>query len=210
MTGIAPFEIMLKDCVYIQYFLFICIILMTLRLIYYTSSAFTALLRQRRKRSLQRHQRYRDCASRVLLRLPQLSADGQRLIYLRKVNPYVFEEMILTALERRGIPVRRNTRYSGDGGLDGQFWVGSQRWVVQAKRFSSAVRPEHVRDFGELARREKCKGLFIHTGRTGQVSIEAFQAYPEILLVSGASLLQLLNGGSIDHIFRLSVARSPT
>jgi hypothetical protein len=73
----------------------------------------------------------------VLLRLPQLSADGQRLLYLRKVNPYVFEEMILTALERRGIPVRRNNRYSGDGGLDGQFWVGSQRWVVQASAFQA-------------------------------------------------------------------------
>lgn len=208
MIDIAPFEVMLKDRVYIQCFLFICIVLMALYLVCYTGSAFTALFRQRRKRSAQRHQRYRDSASRVLLRLPQLPADGQRLLYLRKVNPYVFEEMILTALERRGIPVRRNTRYSGDGGMDGQFWVGNQRWVVQAKRFSSAVRPEHVRDFGELARREKCKGLFIHTGRTGQVSIEAFQAYPEVLLVSGASLLQLLTGGSIDHIIRLSVVRS--
>ncbi|MBS6740092.1 MAG: restriction endonuclease [Enterobacteriaceae bacterium] len=200
---------MLRDRVYIQSILFICLFLMALCLIFYTSSAITALFRQRRSRSVLRHQRYRDSASRVLLRLPQLSADGQRLLYLRKVNPYVFEEMILTALERRGIPVRRNNRYSGDGGLDGQFWVGSQRWVVQAKRFSSAVRPEHVRDFGELARREKCKGLFIHTGRTGQISIEAFQAYPEILLVSGVSLLQLLTGGSIDHLIRLSVVRSP-
>jgi hypothetical protein len=54
---------------------------------FYTSSAITALFRQRRSRSVLRHQRYRDSASRVLLRLPQLSADGQRLLYLRKVNP---------------------------------------------------------------------------------------------------------------------------
>lgn len=202
MTALVPFEFMLRGRVYIQCTLFICLVLMVLCLMYYTGTAVSALFRQRRNRSALRHQRYRDSASRVLLRLPQLPADGQRLLYLRKVNPYVFEEMILTALERRGIPVRRNPRYSGDGGLDGQFWVGNQRWVVQAKRFSSAVRPEHVRDFGELARREKCKGLFIHTGRTGQVSIEAFQAYPEILLVSGASLLQLLSGRNIEHIIK--------
>ncbi|WP_249819498.1 restriction endonuclease [Escherichia coli] len=68
--------------------------------------------------------------------------------------------MILTAIERRGIPVRRNPSYSGDGGIDGQFWIGQERWLVQAKRFASAVRPEHVRQFGELVRQEKCRGLF--------------------------------------------------
>lgn len=181
-----------------------CTLLIALYLMYYIGSAITALFRQRRNRSVLRHQRYRNTASQVLLRLSQLTADGQRLVYLRKINPYVFEEMILTALERRGLPVRRNPRYSGDGGVDGQFWVGKQRWIIQAKRFSSAVRPEHVRDFGELARREKCKGIFIHTGRTGQISVEYFQYYPEILLVSGASLLQLLSGRNIDHIIRIS------
>lgn len=208
MTGLVSFQLMLRDRIYIQCILFICLVLMVLWLMYYMGTAITALLRQRESRSVLRHQRYRNMASQVLIRLPQLTADGQRLVYLRKINPYVFEEMVLIALERRGFPVRRNPRYSGDGGLDGQFWVGSQRWIIQAKRFSSAIRPEHVRDFGNLARREKCKGLFIHTGRTGQISAEYFQAYPEILLVSGAALLQLLSGGSIDHIIRSTFLRS--
>ncbi|MEH4661168.1 MULTISPECIES: restriction endonuclease [Enterobacteriaceae] len=215
MTGLVPIEFLPKDRAYLQctlfimqFILFICLFLMVLGLLYYMGTAITALLRQRGNRSVLRHQQYRNTASRVLLRLPQLTADGQRLVYLRKINPYVFEEMILTALERRGLPVRRNPRYSGDGGVDGLFWVGNQRWIVQAKRFSSAVRPEHVRDFGELARREKCRGLFVHTGRTGQISVEYFKAYPEILLLSGSSLLQLLSGGSIDHIIRLSVPGS--
>lgn len=202
MTELVPFELMLRDRFCIQCILFICLVLIALCLMYFLGTAITALLRQRGNRSVLRHQRYRNTASRVLLRLPQLTADGQRLVYLRKINPYVFEEMVLTALERRGFPVRRNPRYSGDGGMDGQFWVGHQRWIVQAKRFSSAVRPEHVREFGELARRERCKGLFIHTGRTGQISIEAFQSYPEILLVSGTSLLQLLSGENIEYIIR--------
>ncbi len=161
----------------------------------------TLLLRKSRGARARRHQRYRQTANRVLLKLPELKA-GQQVLYLRKVNPYVFEEMILSAIERRGIPVRRNQSYSGDGGIDGQFWIGQERWLVQAKRFASAVRPEHVRQFGELARQEKCKGLFVHTGRTGHISVKHFSDYPEILLVSGASLLQLLSGESVEHILR--------
>lgn len=159
------------------------------------------LLRKTRGARARRHQRYRQTANRVLLKLPELKA-GQQILYLRKINPYVFEEMILTAIERRGIPVRRNQRYSGDGGIDGQFWIGQERWIVQAKRFASAVRPEHIRQFGELARKEKCKGLFVHTGRTGFISFKHFSDYPEILLVSGASLLDLLSGESAEYILK--------
>lgn len=163
--------------------------------------AAALLLRKTSGARARRHQRYRQAANRVLLKLPELQA-GQQVVYLRKINPYVFEEMILTAIERRGIPVRRNHSYSSDGGIDGQFWTGQERWLVQAKRFASAVRPEHVRQFGELARKEKCKGLFVHTGRTGLVSLKHFSDYPEIILVSGSSLLQLLSGESVEHILR--------
>ncbi|WP_432735242.1 restriction endonuclease [Cronobacter sakazakii] len=159
------------------------------------------LLRKTRGAHACRHQRYRQTANRVLLKMPELKA-GQQILYLRKINPYVFEEMILTAIERRGIPVRRNQRYSGDGGIDGQFWIGQERWLVQAKRFASAVRPEHIRQFGELARKEKCKGLFVHTGRTGFISVKHFNDYPEILLVSGSSLLDLLSGAPVEYILQ--------
>lgn len=50
---------------------------------------------------VRRHRRYRKTAQRVLGRLPQLSSDGARLSYLRKINPYVFEELLLLALENR-------------------------------------------------------------------------------------------------------------
>ncbi|ENG6273777.1 restriction endonuclease [Enterobacter hormaechei subsp. hoffmannii] len=154
-----------------------------------------------RSARVRRHQRNRQTANRVLLKLPELKA-GQQVLYLRKINPYVFEEMVLTAIERRGIPVRRNPSYSGDGGIDGQFWIGQERWLVQAKRFASAVRPEHVRQFGELVRQEKCRGLFVHTGRTGFISFKYFSDYPEILLISGSSLLLLLSGESVEHVLR--------
>lgn len=139
-----------------------------------------------------RHWHYRRQASRVLARLPQLAADAQRMVYLRQVNPYVFEELLLTAFARCGYRIRRNARYSGDGGIDGQVWIDGQRWLIQAKRFAATIRQEHVRAFGELVRREQCRGFFIHTGRTGTVCHDAFQTYPELRRISGQQLLRLL------------------
>lgn len=142
-----------------------------------------------------RHRRYRRQAAGVLAKLPQLAGDGQRLNYLRKINPYVFEELLLLAFERRGYPVKRNRSYSGDGGLDGQVFIAGQRWLVQAKRYSRAVDPAHVAAFGELLAREQVPGFFIHTGRTGPKSYRHGRQYPAITIISGQKLLALLLPG---------------
>ncbi|MDR3430733.1 MAG: restriction endonuclease [Rouxiella aceris] len=148
----------------------------------------------RRSRSQRRHRRYQRQADRTLVRLPQLRDDAARLVYLRKINPYVFEEMLLTAFARQGYRIKRNVSYSGDGGIDGQVWINDQRWLIQAKRYASCIQSSHVRDFGELVRHECCRGFFVHTGRTGEVSREALFAAPEITLISGNRLLKLLSG----------------
>ncbi len=140
-----------------------------------------------------RHRRYQRQALRVLARLPQLAGDGQRLNYLRKINPYVFEELLLTAFERRGYRIKRNQQYSGDGGLDGQVWIGSQRYLIQAKRYARTITPAHVAEFGGVVRRERCRGLFIHTGRTGLKSCEAQHASSNIEFISGQRLLDLVD-----------------
>ncbi|MBC3211061.1 restriction endonuclease [Serratia fonticola] len=139
-----------------------------------------------------RHRRYQQQARRVLERLPLLEGDGQRLAYLRKINPYVFEELLLTAFELRGYRIKRNRRYSGDGGLDGQVWIDGQRYLIQAKRYGRAITPTHVAEFGALVRREGCRGLFVHTGRTGPKSRAELARIPEIELLSGQRLLALL------------------
>ncbi|ECA1950166.1 restriction endonuclease [Salmonella enterica subsp. enterica serovar Virchow] len=141
-----------------------------------------------------RHNRYRQAAGRVLARLPQLATDGARLNYLRKINPYVFEELLLLALARQGLEVVRNRSYSGDGGLDGQVFIGGRRWLIQAKRYSRAIVPGHVEEFGALLLREQCAGLFIHTGRTGKKSYDSLRRCPSVHLVSGQRLLRLLSG----------------
>lgn len=143
---------------------------------------------------VRRHRRYRQTAERVLTRLPQLASDGARLNYLRRINPYVFEELLLLALEEQGLKVIRNPSYSGDGGLDGQVFIAGERWLIQAKRYSRSISPQHVLDFGELLARENCCGFFIHTGRTGRKSRDGLQTYPQVRLISGQRLLNLLAG----------------
>lgn len=146
--------------------------------------------------SARRHRRYQATAARVLERLPQLAGDAQRLTYLRKINPYVFEELLLLALERQGYAVIRNTSYSGDGGLDGQVIIGDQKYLIQAKRYGRAITPSHIKSFGALLRHHHCQGFFIHTGRTGQLSRALLQNYPHVHLVSGQKLLALLAGNA--------------
>lgn len=147
-----------------------------------------------RSASDRRHRRYQKRAASALVRLTELRDDAARMVWLRKINPYVFEEMLLTALSRQGFRIKRNARYSGDGGLDGQVWIAGQRWLIQAKRYGATINAQHVVAFGGLTRKEACRGLFIHTGRTGEVSREAFRCWPDITLISGQRLLQLLAG----------------
>ncbi len=131
---------------------------------------------------------------RELAQLSSLPEGGAGVKYLRKINPYVFEELLLLAFERRGMRVIRNSRYSGDGGLDGQVLIDGERWLIQAKRYGRTIRPSHIDDFGELLRREGCRGFFVHTGRTGPASRARLSLWPDIELISGQRLLKLLNG----------------
>ncbi|EMH4109475.1 restriction endonuclease [Serratia marcescens] len=151
-------------------------------------------LRGHESASARRHRRYQAMAARVLERLPQLAGDAQRLTYLRKINPYVFEELLLLACERQGHPVKRNASYSGDGGLDGQVIIDGKKYFIQAKRYGRTITPSHIQDFGALLLKSRCEGFFIHTGRTGHLSRALLQNHPHVHLVSGQHLLDLLAG----------------
>ncbi|HHK5722543.1 restriction endonuclease [Serratia ureilytica] len=160
--------------------------------------------RGRETASRRRHRRYQATAMRVLARLPLLGGDGQRLAYLRKINPYVFEELLLLAFERQGYAVIRNTAYSGDGGLDGQVIIEGKTYLIQAKRYGRTITSSHITSFGALLRHHHCQGFFIHTGRTGQLSHALLQNHPLVHLVSGQKLLALL-AGNTEWMFFLTV-----
>lgn len=134
----------------------------------------------------------RHAAKRVITKLQQIEGFGPRLAYLRKIDPFVFEELVLEGFERRGCKVRRNKRYTGDGGLDGRFWINGQLYLVQAKRYSGHVSAGHMRDFCRLVDEHQCKGVFVHTGRTGKMTREVAHGHPGVSVISGERLLQLV------------------
>lgn len=154
---------------------------------------------RRQSTSERRHRRYRATAERVYTRLRQLSGDGQRMSYLRKINPYVFEELLLLAFERQGYAVQRNASYSGDGGLDGRVHINGECWLIQAKRYSRAITPAHVQDFDALLTHMGQRGLFIHTGRTGQKSRAVSSGSQQLMIISGQRLLALLAGKPFEE-----------
>lgn len=113
---------------------------------------------------------------------------------LRAMDPLAFEELLLEAFERRGHRVIRNHRYTGDGGVDGEVIINGERWLIQAKRYRDAIRPDHVRDFAMLCATRRRRGMFIHTGRTGGMSRTVVLSADSIEIVSGQRLLALLTG----------------
>ncbi|MFN3071304.1 MULTISPECIES: restriction endonuclease [Serratia] len=152
---------------------------------------FFAWLSWRRK--TQRHRRKIRQAGRVLAKLNEIPHPGQRLTYLRKIDPYAFEELLLEVFERRGFTIQRNKRYSGDGGIDGKVWHDGELYFIQAKRYSNQINKRHVQDFIELIEVFQCKGLFCHTGRTSSGSKDLVNGHSNIFMLSGSRLLDFID-----------------
>lgn len=138
--------------------------------------------------------RRRRQACRVMQRLRTIPIPGQQFAYLRKVDPFTFEELLLTAFQQRGLKIVRNLRYTGDGGIDGQFHFGGFPVLIQAKRYSRAITPAHVEEFARLCQAQNKRGVFIHTGRTGPASRIVATQYPCLAIISGNTLLALIAG----------------
>lgn len=118
---------------------------------------------------------------------------GRFFAYVRQLDPFVFEELLLVALKARGLRVIHNTRYTGDGGIDGVVIVNQQRMAVQAKRYQNHINAQHIQAFATDLKRKGCLGgFFIHSGKSGRGAYQVLQ--PNIALVSGDNLHKLLTG----------------
>lgn len=136
-------------------------------------------------------------ASQQLKRLKGKPADHQ-MTQLRQINPFVFEEMILTAIKAQGHSITRNKRYTGDGGIDGQCNINGVDYLIQAKRYSNHINPAHVIEFAGICKRRNKKGLFVHTGKTGAKSKQVAKN-TKIEMISGQRLLNLLLNQPKEH-----------
>ena len=144
-------------------------------------------------RFLRPRRRWRiKAADSVLAKVNSIESAAQRFGYLRKVDPFTFEEMILTALDREGHTIMRNRRYTGDGGIDGRVVINGNKFLVQAKRYKSHINPKDVSAFVSLCDQHKRYGLFVHTGKTGPAS-KAAMVSSSVQLISGDKLLRLLD-----------------
>ena len=144
-------------------------------------------------RSSKRHRRYVAKAKRVtaVLRGGTLS-QGQAVAYLRKVNPYVFEEVVLNGFLNKGFGIHRNRRYSGDGGVDGRVTIAGKEYLIQCKRYHGHIDRRHVEDFSRVCLKENKEGYFVHTGRTGKGARDEAEHWGNVRVVSGRKLLDLL------------------
>ena len=124
------------------------------------------------------------------------------LAYLRKDEPFIVEELVLSALDRReDIKIQRNKRYTGDNGVDGRFYIKNKevnlKFVVQVKRYSSYINSKHLEEFHEQIIKEKAyKGLFVHTGKTSKNSLELSKNNDKLEIISGERLINLIRTGS--------------
>jgi len=138
-----------------------------------------------------RHKRKIASSRKALDTLNEITSPAVKFSYLRKVDPFVFEEMILTSLNIQGYKIVRNKSYTGDGGIDGQVYIGNELVLIQAKRYSRYISATDISDFSLLCERLKCKGLFVHTGKTGSLAWHN-QDSSVIDIVSGNRMLSLL------------------
>ena len=139
-------------------------------------------------------------SKQVISKIKQISKSkngyAKAIMYLRKIDPYVFEELILTIIERNNIKITRNTKYSGDGGLDGKFKLNNQVILIQAKRYKNYINLQHVTTFISLVNKKNHSGLFIHTGKTGINSKKIINNSDNVTILSGSKLIDFIVGNT--------------
>ena len=160
---------------------------MILKLFFFVFRLFRRSVIRKRK-----HNRKQNQAKAILARLSSITLPAQKLAYLRKIDPFVFEELLLESLEQRGYQVIRNKRYTGDGGIDGKVIMHGETLLIQAKRYRGFISLQHVRDFESLCEKNQCKGIFCHTGKTRPELRKTLNQSDRLILISGQKLIQLL------------------
>lgn len=145
-----------------------------------------------------RHLRNIKTAGRVIDTISAFDGDGANariIAYLRKISPYVFEELLLNAFEHKGYRIVRNSGYSNDGGIDGKMYNRSGGLVLlQAKRYGGPVKRSHVQEFRlKIESLGAVGGYFIHTVRTPRGT--ALRDGP-VAILSGDRLVKLVKMGT--------------
>jgi|ERR1035437_7979646 restriction system protein len=142
-----------------------------------------------------KHKRNIDSSYQVLRKIRSFAGPGiepRILLYLRKINAYVFEEVLLTVFEEKGFRIKRNHRYSGDGGIDGTVIKEGKRYLIQAKRYKGHINSKHLAEFkSKVISFNADGGYFIHTGRTSREQLN-INRYSNLQILSGEKLVNFI------------------
>lgn len=117
--------------------------------------------------------------------------------YLRKIDPFTFEELLLTVFKESGCRIKRNKRYTGDGGIDGKFSFKREKYYIQAKRYKGYIKKSDILDFSKKCRNDKVRGLFIHTGKDVDVSRDVYVMLDNIVIINPDELVLFILKGTI-------------
>lgn len=145
------------------------------------------------RRRFNKHSYNQKLSKRILHKINSFPYEGQKINYLRKIDPFVFEELLLDAFAHKGFTIRRNRRYTNDGGIDGILYKDNVKYLIQAKRYKGYVNKAHLVSFIELTEKNKCKGFFCHTGKTGTEGKTMYRNHANVEIYSGSKLLELIN-----------------
>lgn len=138
-------------------------------------------------------------ALKILSKIRMFEHDGQVVAYLKKIDPYVFEEMVVQLFKEAGFWIWLTPSYSGDGGLDGKAYHPSSGWCfIQSKRYGRAIRTQHVHAFVGLV--GKKRGCFVHSG-TSTDAIRMQLKNSRVRMLSGSLLVSCIRNPRV--LFRL-------
>ncbi|KKS41684.1 MAG: Restriction endonuclease [Candidatus Gottesmanbacteria bacterium GW2011_GWB1_43_11] len=118
-----------------------------------------------------------------------------RLIDLDTINPFTFEELISSLLNKMGL-VAVTTQHSYDGGIDviaeNSNPIIGGRFVIQCKRYQNVVPVDIIRDlYGAMTHERASKGILITTSDFSNECVKFAQGKP-IELINRKKLTQLL------------------
>lgn len=165
--------------------------------------------KRKRRRNKKRHQRKSQKRSDIdrskswlksFREQKAMYSDRQRFAFVRRVDHFLWEDILMTCFEERGYPVVRTPK-TRDGGSDGFVTIAGEVVMIQAKRYSGSISKEHIKEFVALtyATPTVDRGLFIHSGRSSKNIKSAVNTYQNIQMISGVQeILKFLDGESIE------------
>lgn len=139
-----------------------------------------------------------ESSKSALKRIKGIKVPAQVIAYLRKMDHFTFEELILTSINRNTfVDIKRNDRYTGDGGVDGKFYINGNLFLIQAKRYSGFVKTSDIEDLLQKVRQYNAAGaLFVHTGKTSNAALKRYSD-GKVFVVSGHAMVTLVQKGKL-------------